>query len=72
MFFKSIQEHCIYLPFWLPVTTKLYRDKGEENVIIKLHNYLRRTAKVMFSSLLVRFVCLSVSNIAGKRIDGFS
>ena len=33
-----------------------------------LHNYLRRTAKVMFSSLLVG---LSVSNIMGKHMKGF-
>ena len=34
--------------------------------------YLRRTAKVIFSFNLCWFVRLSVSNIAGKRLKGFS
>ena len=36
--------------------------------------YLRRTAKVMFSSLLVCLLvcCMYVDNIAEKRVDGFS
>ena len=65
-----------YFLLWMNVRNSSV-DLLCQNSALRKHHYLRRTAKVMFSTLLVReFVCLcfclSFNNIAGKPMDKFS